>query len=272
MRSGFEEATALESVEPSGETSEARVFRALVPDGWQQGKGAFGGVVIGILTRAILASEGDAARRLRSLTADLCAPLLPGPAEVRVTLLRRGASMSFVEARLTQAGVVVARASAALSATRAIAPAAITYAPPRRPPYDDALLVPVAPPLGPVFAERYEYRSTGPLPFAGGAEPAAEGWLREKRTPSVLDEAAIVGLLDAWWPTVFAVDTRPRAVATVGYTMQLLVDPRTLPPAEPLFYRARGVAGADNFFIEMRELWAGDDVVAMNQQTFALLA
>ena len=53
--------------------------------------------------------------------------------------------------------------------------------------------------------------------------------------------------------------------------VQLLVDPRTLDPAEPLYYRARGVAAADNFFIEMRELWSGDAVVAMNQQTFALL-
>lgn len=53
--------------------------------------------------------------------------------------------------------------------------------------------------------------------------------------------------------------------------MQLLADPRALPPSEPLFYRARGVAGADNYFVEMRELWSGDRVVAMNQQTFALL-
>ena len=70
---------------------------------------------------------------------------------------------------------------------------------------------------------------------------------------------------------MLAVESAPRAVATVGYTMQLLVDPRTLDVAEPLYYRARGVAGGDNFFVEMRELWSGDVVVAMNQQTFALL-
>jgi hypothetical protein len=33
-----------------------------------------------------------------------------------------------------------------------------------------------------------------------------------------------------------------------------------------------GVASADNYFVEMRELWSGERVVAMNQQTFALLS
>lgn len=264
MSSEFERATAIQDDGDGGYTGD-------VPDLWQQGKGAFGGVVVGILTRAIVASEEDRGRRLRSLTADLCAPALPGPVEVRRASLRRGASVSFVEARLTQNGGLVAHASAALASARAISPAAIRPAPPKRVPWRDVPAVPVEPPLGPVFARRYEYRSTGPLPFVGGAEAAAEGWIREKAAPSALDEAAIAGLLDAWWPTVFAVEAGPRAVATVGYTMQLLVDPRGLDPSEPLYFRARGVAGGDNFFVEMRELWSDDAVVAMNQQTFALL-
>lgn len=264
MSSEFERATAIQEDGSGG-------YTGVVPDRWQQGKGAFGGVVVGMLTRAIVASPEDRGRRLRSLTADLCAPALPGPVEVRRASLRRGASVSFVEARLTQDGGLVAYASAALASARAIPPAAIRPASPKRVPWRDVPTVPVEPPLGPVFAQKYEYRSTGPLPFAGGADAAAEGWVREKATPSVLDEAAIAGLLDAWWPTVLAVEAGPRAVATVGYTMQLLVDPRPLDPAEPLYFRARGVAGGDNFFVEMRELWSGDTVVAMNQQTFALL-
>jgi hypothetical protein len=58
----------------------------------------------------------------------------------------------------------------------------------------------------------------------------------------------------------------------MGYTAQIVLDPRTLDPAEPLAYRARALRGADNFFIELRELWSGGEVVAMNQQTFALLS
>lgn len=129
----------------------------------------------------------------------------------------------------------------------------------------------MGPPLAPVFTQRYEYRSTGPLPYTGGTDARAEGWIRERGAPTVRDEACIVGLLDAWWPAIFAVESGPRAAATISYTMQLVIDPRTLDPEEPLYYRAQSIAGADNFFIELRELWHRDDLVAMNEQTFALL-
>lgn len=257
-------ATALEEIDGGA-------FRGEIPDGWQQGKGAFGGVVVALAARALVASERDEQRTLRSLSADLCAPALPGPVEVRVSTLRRGGSVSFLDARVTQDGALVARASAALAVARDVAPAAITSPAPRPPPWADAPVIPVEPPLGPVFARHYEYRATGPLPFSGSREAIAEGWIREQVPPDALDAPAIAALLDAWWPTSLTIEPAPRAVATVGYTMQLLTDPRSLPAPEPLFYRARGAASAGNFFVEMRELWAGERVVAMNQQTFALL-
>ena len=81
-----------------------------------------------------------------------------------------------------------------------------------------------------------------------------------------------MGLLDAWWPAVFASATEPRAAATTSFTAEFLVDPATLAPAEPLRHRARAVAARDGFSVEFRELWSGDTLVALNQQTFALLA
>jgi hypothetical protein len=264
MTSPFEEATAIVAA------SRGR-YRAVVPDGWQQGKGAFGGVVIGILTRAILAFEADPSRRLRSLTANLCAPALVGPADVSVVMLRRGASMSFVDARLTQNGEVVAHASAAVAGARPVTPPALRTPSPPRIPWNDVEPLPPRLPFVPVFTHHFEYRSTGPLPIGGATEAVTEGWIRAAHAPSIVDEAVIVGLLDAWWPTTRSVEEVQRPVATAGYTMQLLVDPRELSPEEPLFYRGRGVASADNYFVEMRELWSGDRVVAMNQQTFAVL-
>lgn len=266
MTSPFERATAIWPAEPG-------VFHAAVPEGWRQGRGAFGGVVIGMLTRAILASESEPARRLRSLTANLCAPALPGPAEIVVSVLRRGVSMTFLDARLMQGDAVVAQASAALASARELAPARITAPSPARPPRSD--VVPLA--LNdvfhaPEFTTHFEYRCTGALPIGEGVEPVTHGYIREREAPSVVDEAVIVGLLDAWWPTTRSIDGTGRAVATAGYTMQLLTDPRELSPEEPLFYRGVGAASADNYFVEMRELWSGDRVVAMNQQTFALLS
>lgn len=274
MSSAFEKATEIQRLAADDErptTTGRATFRATIPDGWQQGKGAFGGVVVGILTRAMVASEPDRTRRLRSLTADLCAPALVGSADVEVVTLRRGGTTTFVEARVVQNGSVIARSSAALACARALPELTMRPAPPVQPPWSDVAVVPVEPPFGPVFARHYEYRSTGPVPLAGGTEAGAAGWVREKQRPTTIDEAAIVALLDSWWPTSLAIESKPRAVSTVGYTMQLLLAPRSLPVTEPLFYRAQGVAAADNFFVEMRELWFEDRVVAYNQQTFAVL-
>ena len=64
---------------------------------------------------------------------------------------------------------------------------------------------------------------------------------------------------------------KPRPVATVAFTMQMLTDPSMLSAAEPLAYRARMLSLADGFFVELRELWSGDRCIALNPQTFAIL-
>ncbi len=270
--SAFESATAITVVE---RTASHGRFAGTIPDGWQQGKGAFGGLVIGILTRALVSYEEDRSRTLRSLNADLLVAALPGPVTVDVSVLRRGANVSFLEARLEHNGVLVARAGATLAAPRSIDPSPIVDALPLPqveplPPWADMPVLPVEPPLGPVFATHYQYRSRA-LPFSGGTRAFATGWIRERVPPVTLDEAAVIGLLDAWWPTSLSVDTRPRATVTVGFTMQLVKAPGTLDPNVPLFYRAHGIGCGENFFVEMRELWSGGEVVALNQQTFSIL-
>src|SRR5262245_49584310 len=85
-------------------------FRVLVPDGWQQGRGAFGGFVVAMLVRAVERFAGDPARTLRSLTAELCGPTLPGEAELQVEALRVGSGVGTYAVRLRQSGEVQAHA------------------------------------------------------------------------------------------------------------------------------------------------------------------
>lgn len=262
--STFAEATAVREVSPG-------VYSATIPDQWQQGKGAFGGVVVGLLSRALLSHEAAADRPLRSLSAEICAPAQPLASTVEVSVLRQGMSMSFLDARLVQNGVLVAHATACVGKGRDLRVNAFSPPSPARPDWRDVPVAPIGPPLGPVFGLRYEFRLTGPLPFSGAKEASASGFIREREPPAVLDPPAMLGLLDTFWPTAMALESAPRPMVTVGYTAQLLVDPATLPANEPLYYQARGVATGDTYFVEMRELWSGDRVVAMNQQTFAVL-
>ena len=259
------------AIEPLGERAGQRLFRADFPDGWQQGPGAFGGLVLGTLLRAMQAVEPDAARRPRTLSGELCAPVLVGPAELAVRVLRRGARQTNVACELRQGGEVLATTSAILSLSRPQPDASAVETPPPSGDWRATAIVPAMPaPAYPVFTAHYEYRSDGRGMLELG-QPDALGWIRERATLAALDAPAVIGRLDAWWPCVFAFEGRPRPVTTVTFSAQLLCDPATLPADEPLRYRARIAALQDGFFLEARELWRGDRPVAFNQQTFAIL-
>ncbi|MGA9522752.1 MAG: thioesterase family protein [Myxococcaceae bacterium] len=264
MSSEFERASATERVREG-------LWRAQIPEGWEQGRGAFGGLVLGTLVRAMEAERPDPSRTLRTLTGDLCGPVLAREAELEVEVLRHGARTTFIDARLRQGGRVQARASAVFAQPLAETRATVPEDPPDAPPWTAVDSVPVGPPFGPVFSQHYDYRITGPFPLSGGTEAVAEGYIREKDPPAVLDTPTLIGRVDAWWPALLTVESAVRPMATVSFTAEITADLTTIPGAEPLFHRARVVAIRDGLTVEFRELWHGRTRVAMNQQTFAVL-
>lgn len=265
MPSPFELASAIERIDEN-------VYSSVIPDGFQQGRGAFGGLVLGTLARAMIACEPDETRMLKMLSGEICGPVLVGATRIEVSVLRRGKNLTSLDARLLQNGEVLARASAGLSAPRATRGDVLAPLPPSMPSVHAVPVGPIGEGTEPPFAKHYAYRSTGPVAFSGGKDALVEGYVREAVAPSRVDGPTVIALLDAFWPALFSVTTKPRAAATVGFTAQILVDPRTLDPEVPLFHRGRMVAMRDGFFIEMRELWLRETLVGMNQQTFALLS
>ncbi|MGZ3446280.1 MAG: thioesterase family protein [Myxococcaceae bacterium] len=264
MELDFEQASAVRPT-ASGQ------FEALVPDGWQQGRGAFGGLVYGILTRAMELEIREPERRLRTLTGDIAGPVLPGPVSVHVEVLRRGHNQSNVQARLVQRAEVIAVTSGVFSTSRKVDPPPFAPEPPERADWDQLRAFPLEPPTGPDFGRAYEYRSAGPMPFLAGREAETAGYIRERKVPSRRDAASMVALLDAWWPTLWSIDRVYRPMATISFVGQLLVDPARIDASERLFHRARMAALVDGFFVELRELWSDDVCVATNQQTYVIV-
>jgi hypothetical protein len=257
------------ALEPAGE----RRFRWNLGDGWQQGRGAFGGIVLGTLLRAMEACEPDPARRTRSLSGEIPAPVVPGATDITVEILRRGNGTTFLEARALQGGATVARASALLASARPAGNTRTGAVAPSFPPYADLPAMP--PPVGPSaprFTAHYDYRPVAPFPFTQAELAGAAGWVRENTAHPVLDAPALVGLLDAYWPAAFACERGPRPMATLTFTAEILADPATLDPAAPFAYRARLDGATDGFSVELRELWQHDRLVALNQQLFAIIA
>lgn len=255
----FSRASAVERID------EGR-YRAQVPDGWQQGRGAFGGLGIGIAIRAMEAEERE--RPLRALTAELPAPLLPGEAEIRVSLLRRGNAMSTLEAHIVQSGETKLRASGVFGRAR------VEHTMDERVSVPDWRKVSAMPSgaMGPPFSRFFEYRVTGPLPFAGGSEPRVEGFTRPIEEGAPWGAAEVAAMADAYWPALFSTMTSLRPMATVTYTLQLDARAHTLQPGIPLFFRSRVLAAEGGFVSELRELFDAEGArVAVNPQTFVII-
>ena len=78
-----------------GEAAYSDGERWVVPDGWQQGRGAWGGLVIAAIVRAAAAAEaeaGFASRPVRSVSAEIVAPVVDGVASITCSEVRRGSS------------------------------------------------------------------------------------------------------------------------------------------------------------------------------------
>lgn len=261
MPSPFELASAVKRIDDTR-------FSAVVPDQWQQGRGAFGGLVLGTLLRAVEATETDRTRVTRTIMGELIGPVLPGEVEIVTRTLRRGAHQTNARAELLQNGEVVAEASVVLSDARLDVPVAPARV--ERAPFEQVQVFPLEGP-GPVFARWYDYRLAFGFPFTSGTEPYTGGYIRERAAPSRVDAPALVALLDAWYPAVFPTLDRPRSMATVSFTAEILCDPSAIDPRTPLHVTCRAVAAHEGFIVELRELRDGDRVLALNQQTFVAL-
>lgn len=249
----------------------------VVPDGWQQGRGAFGGLVIAGMLRAVERAAGTD-RALRSVSAQVLAPLLPGPAALAVETVRVGSAVSTYAVALASGGEVVARAVAVLGARRELtpsAPPAPPSAPPAAPPWEAVGLVPLGPPLAPVFMQHLQARPVRGIPLTGDADetvawvafaPGGDGPRAD------YDAVGLVALVDSLWPVALVAMAASRPMATLTFEAAVTVDPATLDPQAPLLYRGRTVAEHEGYLVEQRQLWTPDGrLAAHNVQTIVVI-
>src|SRR5437762_1117824 len=238
-----------------------------IPDGWNQGPGTFGGLVLGLLARVALDFEADASRPFRAISGAVMAPVAPGEVELTARLLRRGSGLSAVNVQLEQRGQLAATADVLLARARVSDGDWQELAPPSLPAWDRVESWEMKPPIAPVFTSHFEYR-----PVVGDGHHPGLGWIRAREPGGPCDVPLVIALIDAWWPASYSRFPAPRPMSTVAFTLQLFVDPSTLRPDEPLAFRSSAPLSAGGYTLELRELWTKDGrAVAQNQQTFEMI-
>jgi acyl-CoA thioesterase len=245
------------------------------PPGWRQGRGAFGGLVVATLMRAMRHEHertADVPFAVRSVTAALVGPVTAGAAEIAVTLDRAGAGLHALSARLTQGGEVKATATALFGKARG-SNIRLQQLPACVPPlYAAERIVAVAPPLGPEFAQHLQYAPYGAMPFSGAQVAEAEGYVRAQIPDSVMNAEYIAAMADGYWPTLFAKLDGPAPMATIAFTLQLLRTLRDVPASAPIYMRAKTLAADAGYVVELRELYTENgELLALNEQTFVTI-
>ena len=264
------------------ERLDERTFRLIVEDGWQQGRGAFGGLVIGAMVRAAMVCTGDPERIVRSVTAELLGPVLVGTARLVVEPLRQGGGVSAMRVRLLQseAGISdeapdaplfeLCQAVVLFGKARAGTPSWNHAVVPKIPDWTAVPVIPLGPPVAPTFTQHFEFRVTGAAPWSSAARATSAGFVRPLRRGSDYDAALIAALADCYWPAALATFDRPRPTATVTYALECFG--MEFETEHPLYHVGRSDAAQDGYAVEDRELWTPDGrLVARNHQVFAII-
>jgi acyl-CoA thioesterase len=242
-----------------------------IEEGWRQGRGAYGGLTIAAAIRAIEARVADPRRKVRTVTAEIPGPTLPGTSSFTVDILRSGNSVTVARAALAQGGEVNTHAVAVLAASRPVTdpPTWRELTRPASPPWRELAEIPFDDSF-PEFARHFEYRHVTGVPFSGAAAQTI-GWVRPREPGEPRDAAFLAAVVDAWWPAAMVRMQGHRPLATIGFTLELIDEPRDLGDA-PLLYRGTVPVAGDGYFLETRELWTDDGrLLALNHQTFAVI-
>jgi acyl-CoA thioesterase len=252
----FEQDTA---VERAGDD----LFIATITDRWSIGGRPNGGYLMGTILTAL--SERLSIPDPLTSTGHFLSPAQPGPAEIRVNVIKQGRSLSTAQAILTQNG---RDRLAALATFGALATVGVTRMAEGPPVHNTDLVSSIGRPTPFPIVERFEFEMPAeqaraaagrPDDTAGPAEFVGTIRFADGMPPGPI---AFPLLVDAFPPTVFR-------LGLVGWTptLELTVHTRGQPAPGPLTLRVRSRYLINGLVEEDGELWDKDGtLVALSRQ------
>ena len=257
-----------------------------IPPGFRQGRGAWGGLIVGSFVDAAVNFIDHPEFSPRSLTSHLLGPVPAGPVTISVTMLRRGSNTATVsalmvareadrEGQATGDPVVVADAVVVFGSARA---ADIDFTAsrwqPQPPPgalergWRSVDVVGMPPGVAPEFLSQLVCRPVAGFPFSGIDSSETTGWVSPAEGVAA-DAVVLAALADAWWPASLVPIEGLRPAATLAFSLDIIGLPST---DEPLLHCGRVIAASEGYVAEVRELWSPDGrLLTLNQQTMVII-
>lgn len=246
----------------------------MIPTGWSQGRALFGGLVAGLLYEG-MRLEVDAERLVRSFNISFVGPVAAGmPLRVEAKVLRQGKAVTQVQVHGMQGDEVMAVALGSFGAAREsklrvpAVPAPEVRAP------EDCEETPRVPELTPEFAQNFELRwAIGDYPFTGADHRAMGGWMRFREPQGEIGEAHLLGLIDAWPPSVLPLLTERAPSSTLTWTLDFVHPLATIQSEDWLLYRAVIDHVRDGYNQAHAHIWNHEgDLIALSRQSVVVFA
>jgi acyl-CoA thioesterase len=246
-------------------------FGAEMSERWWVGRGPNGGYVAAVILRAIQARAGTD-RAPRSLTVHYQRAPREGPVEIAVAVEREGRRVTFLSARMTQAGKLQATAQAVLSESWSEDEVFAELAMPDAGEPGELHAIDASGDGRPNMLQNYRVRpALGEPAFSGGA-PHTGAWIRT-REPRRLDAPLAAAFLDTWFPASFVRLDRPYGAPTIDYTVHFRspLPPAGARPEDPYLVSFKSNIARHGFFEEDGELWSADGTLLAQSRQLALL-
>lgn len=240
-----------------------------LPREWGQGRTAFGGVVAGMLTRA-MRMQVDETRPLRSLMVDFAGPLtLEQPFDVRADVIRRGKTLTHCRAEAIQDDQIRA-AVLAVYGTGHDSQVNVQGAPrPEVPPPDACPRLPYIENVTPAFTRHVAMHwAWGGFPFSGNTSREMGGWMKFESVSGDFTDEHLVALIDCWPPAILPWLRTPAPASSVTWSLDILQPHAPIAADDYLLYHCRIAEAAQGFAVTTAEIWHPDgELLALSRQS-----
>lgn len=254
-------------------------YRIEIPENWGQGRATFGGIIGGILYKAMRLNV-DSSRLARSLSVSFVGPVTVGPMTVVVNELRSGSSVTQIEARAIQNDQVQCMAMASFGTDRESSIEIKAESAPEAPkPVDKSQELPYIKGITPDFVQQFKMRwAAGGFPFSGSKDDFIDGYMQFKDQAAHLgdlpfDETALVTLIDAWPPIQLSKMKKPAPASSLTWAMEFIQPIEGLTADSWLRYKAEIDHSHNGYGQNHAQIWSENgELLAISRQTVTVFA
>jgi acyl-CoA thioesterase len=239
---------------------------------WSQGRTIYGGLSAAMLYAAAQPLV-DEQRLLRSMACNFVGPLMTEkPFRIQTEIIRAGKNVSQIQVRAIQEEkiCVVSQFCFGLSRESKVKVENTEKSGLIIPKKGN--FIPQIPKVTPKFLKHFELAfQDGGVPFTGKKSSHINGWMRYKLPPQNLNNSHIIGIIDAWPPTVLQMLRWPAPASSVSWNMEFIHPQRQLSPEDWFAYKVHTRQALGGYGHTEATIWdKHDKVIALSRQTVAV--